>query len=156
MIGNTLNLGKAVLLLCAATLAMATPKATQCVANYGSVVVFEQCNPVQLSGVEVRLVGISQPFQDIAMTCWNYAAKLVGSEKKANFKQCTTGELGGHANFSAGGKTFTVVFDVADGCKQQRRGPAFYKGILDAAILEEMTRQQERLEADCFAGKSLD
>ena len=128
-----------------------------CVAQYGDVVVFDQCNPIALPGVTIKLVGVSQPHKGIPLSCWNYEAYLPGAEKTA-FQHCHTGALGGEANFRVADKSFTAIFDTSAGCARspagswapQSRGHSFFAGVLDSAAIEGVRRKQMQAEEACF------
>ncbi len=142
------------------TIAAETESSQPCPAKYGDIIVFDQCNPVRLPGVEVKFVGISQPNKATPVSCWNYEASVSGSEKTL-FQHCHTGALGGQTHFNIAGKPFTVLFDLSKGCKRfpagswapEMRGHAFYAGILDANTLDDITLKQSQSEQDCFARK---
>lgn len=161
MIGQSFRMFATLLTFCAAASAIAAQASSgkTCVAKYGDIVAFDRCNPVRLPGVEVKFVGASQPNKGIPLSCWNYEASA--NSEKMTFRQCHTGVLGGHANFSVAGSSFTAVFDVSKGCKRlpvgswapETRGHSFYAGVLDAKTLEDMSRKQSLSETTCFARK---
>lgn len=151
------------LLLCsmAATAAEVSPVATAakpCIAKYGEAVAFERCNPLSLPDITVRFVGNSIPIKGVPMVCWDYEASAANSEKTV-FKQCHTGALGGRTSFPVAGKSFTVEFDVDQGCKRspagtwayEIRGMMFHATVLSADALEKLWAKRAQSEAACFA-----
>jgi len=132
-------------------------KTQKCARSYGDVVEVEGCSSVKLPDFSVSFVGDSQPMENLPMQCWNY--EVSNDAEKATFQQCHTGALGGATNFILAGKSFTVVFDVAAGCKQlpsgswvpETSGHAFYAGVLSTKDLVNMGQEQDQGLADCYA-----
>ena len=147
-----------VLLGCGALADRAVAAQTPCTAKFGEVVDFAVCNPVRLPGLEVRFIDISQPNEGVPLSCWNYEASTAAGAVEP-FRQCHTGELGGHHVLSVGGANFTVFFDAVFGCTRlpsgswapKVRGPAFFAGVVDAAEREAFWRRQSEAERRCFA-----
>jgi hypothetical protein len=140
-----------------AQLPAAAPDVT-CKAEFGEVVENDRCNRFELPSLTVRFIGYSQPMADLPVVCWNYEASVAGSATTP-FRQCHTGELGGHTTFAVAEASFTVLFDVAAGCArspagswaQRTRGLVFYPGVLAASRIEQLGNEQEKAEVACYS-----
>jgi hypothetical protein len=131
--------------------------AAPCTAKFGDVVDFGKCNPVNLPGVNVKFLGVSQPNKGVPLSCWNYEASA-GTDA-VTFRHCHTGLLGGFSVVSVGERSFSVFFDVSSGCARTPNGPwvptarghTFHTGALDSAAREDILRKHSEAERQCFA-----
>jgi hypothetical protein len=149
---------KYLLCLCLLAAALRPASATDCRAGFGEIIEMPACSHAVLPRFEVQFTGTSAPNPGIPLICWNYRITAKNTATVAEVSQCHTGELGGEREFQLDGKTYTLLFDLSEGCRRaaqghwiaQRSGHAFLPGTRDAKAVRTLRDKRHKAESACY------